>query len=472
MAQETERLASFAANLQREAIPEPVVARAKLLLLDTLGIVIRARHDGESTPCFLAMARTAGLGGSGATVYGDSSPYGPAAAALLNGALAHSLDFDDTHAPGSLHCSAPVVPAALAAAELTGASGRTLMPAIVAGYAPLCRVAMALTPAAHCRRGFHPSATAGTFGAAAAAGRVLGLDAAGMANAFGACGSQAAGTMQFLANGSWNKRYQVGAAAMNGLMAALLAKNGFVGSSEALEGKQGFLNGYTSEPRPERLTERLGEKWETLEIAVKPYPSCRYSHAALDAILALRARHTIRPDEVRSLKVGLPKTGIDIIAIPIEAKRQARSIVEGQFSMPFLAAAAITRGRFGWADYDLVGDEAVDNLASRVEIWNDPACEAAFPAQMAGSVEIVTGRGTFSQMVACPKGEPANFVTDAELRAKFTGLAAAYLAPGTADAAIKAILGVEEARSLREVLRPALAAGRGASPAVRVAGFA
>jgi 2-methylcitrate dehydratase PrpD len=331
---------------------------------------------------------------------------------------------------------------------------------------------MALTPAAHYRRGFHPSATAGTFGAAAAAGRVLGLDAAGIANAFGACGSQAAGSMQFLANGSWNKRYQVGAAAMNGLMAALLAKNGFLGAAEALEGKQGFLNGYTSEPRPERLTERLGEKWETLEIAVKPYPSCRYSHAALDAILALRARHAIRPDEVRSLKIGLPKTGIDIIAVPMEAKRRVRSIVEGQFSMPFLAAAAMQRGRFGWADYDLVGEEAIDRLAERVEVWNDPACEAEFPAQMAGSVEIVTGRGAYAQMVACPKGEPANFVTDAELRAKFTGLAAAYLAPGTVDAAIKNILAVEEARSLREVLRPALAAGRGASPATRVASLA
>ena len=457
MTHETERLAHFVANLNREAIPAPVAARAKLLLLDMLGIVIAARHEAESTPSLLAMIDSAGLGGTGATVFGDAAEFGPAAAALLNGVFAHSLDFDDTHAPGSFHPSAPVVSAALAAAELTGASGPALIAGIVAGYETVCRAAMALTPASHYRRGFHPSATAGTFGAAAAAGRVFGLDPAGIANAFGVCTSQAAGTMQFLANGSWNKRYQVGAAAMNGLIAALLAKNGFLGAAEAFEGKQGFLHAHTDEPRPELLTDRLGTHWETLEIAIKPYPSCRYSHAAIDAIIDLRAQHGIRPDEVNSIVIGLPRTGVGIIAVPMAEKQRVRSIVEGQFSMPFLAAAALLRGRFGWSDYDLVGDAQIDRIAASVEIWNDPACEAEFPANMSGSVKMVTARGTFSRLVVCPKGEPGNFVTDTELRAKFTGLAATYLAPGTTDDAIARILGVEEARSVRDILRPALA---------------
>jgi 2-methylcitrate dehydratase PrpD len=144
------------------------------------------------------------------------------------------------------------VPAAFAAAEIAGASGQDLVTAIVAGYEVCCRLGNALDPTAHYARGFHPTATAGVFGAAAAAGKLLGLDASSLASAFGVAASQAAGSLQFLVNGAWNKRYQVGAAAMNGLIAATLAKEGFLGSAEAIEGKHGLRVGYTDNPRPER----------------------------------------------------------------------------------------------------------------------------------------------------------------------------------------------------------------------------
>ena len=211
-----------------------------------------------------------GMDGEGiCTVFGLNRRYPPAAAALLNGALGHSLDFDDTHADSSLHPSAPVVPAALAAAEMTGASGDELLAAIVTGFEVCCRLGMALDPTAHYARGFHPTATAGTFGAAAAAGRLFGLDEQAMISAFGVAASQASGSLQFLANGAWNKRYQVGEAAMKGLMAATLASEEFVGAIDAIEGTHGFLAGYSDAPDPSRAVAGLGSVWETMKIGVK-----------------------------------------------------------------------------------------------------------------------------------------------------------------------------------------------------------
>jgi len=168
MANETATLAAYVADLRYDDIPAEVAARAKALTLDFLGSAVRARRDAESTPSLLATLAALGLDGAGgATVCGDARTYSPAVAALLNGAFGHSLDFDDTHADSSLHPSAPVVPAALAVGEIVQASGRDVLTAIVAGYEVCCRLGNALDPTSHYARGFHPTATAGTFGAAA-----------------------------------------------------------------------------------------------------------------------------------------------------------------------------------------------------------------------------------------------------------------------------------------------------------------
>ena len=246
MAHETATLAAYVADLKFEDIPGEVLERAKVLTLDFLGSAIRARRDAESTPSLLKMLEALALDGQGeSTVFGDTKTWTPAVAALLNGALGHSLDFDDTHADSSLHASAPVVPAAFAVGEMVGASGRDVLTAIVAGYEVCCRLGNALDPTSHYARGFHPTATAGTYGAAAAAAKLFGLSKEQIIAAFGVSGSQAAGSLQFLVNGAWNKRYQVGAAAMNGVIAATLARNDFVGATESIEGKHGLLVGYS-----------------------------------------------------------------------------------------------------------------------------------------------------------------------------------------------------------------------------------
>ena len=202
----TTTLSDFSAAIRLDTLPTAVVERARYLVLDLVGNIVRARHDAESTPALLSAARALGFAAGNSGVFGDAARYTPAGAAFINGVLAHSLDFDDTHAAGSLHPGAPVIPAALAAGEMIGASGADVLAAIVAGYEVTCRIALALPAGEHYHRGYHPTATCGVFGAAAAAGRVFGLSGDEIASAMGIALSQSAGSLQFLANGAWTKR--------------------------------------------------------------------------------------------------------------------------------------------------------------------------------------------------------------------------------------------------------------------------
>ena len=442
MANETATLAAYVADLRYDAIPRDVLERAKGLTLDFLGSAVRARREAESTPSLLAMLKALSLDGDGeATVVGDGKTWTPAVAALLNGALGHSLDFDDTHADSSLHPSAPVVPAAFAVGEMVNASGRDVLTAIVAGYEVCCRLGNALDPTSHYARGFHPTATAGTYGAAAAAARLFGLNKEQIVSAFGVSGSQAAGSLQFLVNGSWNKRYQVGAAAMNGVIAATLARDGFIGSSESVEGKHGLLVGYTDDAHPDKAVAGLGQVYETMKIGVKPYPSCRYTHAALDALLAMRRAHNLTPDRIRRVEIGLHRNGITLTG-DAATKRHPTSIVGGQFSMYFTGAIALDQGSFGWDDYGRLGDKAIDALADRIDVVQDDRLEVGRTHPFGARVTVTTDTGTHEELYPDPSGEPTSFPDAAAMRQKFLTLARPVL-DGRAEKFADAVLALE-----------------------------
>ena len=453
----TDTLAAFAADLSFSTLPEEVVERTKLLILDVSGITVRARYDAESTPSMLRAIKRLGLGDGACSVIGDSDSYAPPAAALLNGTLAHSLDFDDTHAEGSIHSSAPIVPAALAAAEIAGSSGKELITAIVAGYEIQLRLSMALDPAEHYGRGFHPTATCGIFGASAAAGKLLGLDKKGLVSAFGIALSQAAGSMQFLANGAWTKRSHVGQAAQNGLICAMLAFEGFKGPVKAFEGKAGFLKSYSPKPRFLRAISGLYSDWETMRLAVKPYPSCRYSHAAMDALIDLREEHSIDPAEIQDVVIGLPQVGINLIGDPIEVKKKPKSVVDGQFSMPFCAAVVLREGKMGWDHYSThLADKTTLDLCSKVDCTLDPEAESAFPKNMSGKAKVRTSNKIYEKFVNIPKGEPENFLSVNEFCDKFHALAEPYLgaATGQLTTQILALEDVNDIRSVFDLARP------------------
>lgn len=452
MAAVTADLALFSAQVRWDGPPAEVRVRTRLLLLDLVGNMLRGRVEAESTPPLLAAIQALGLGHGTARVFADKATYSPAGAALLNGATAHSLDFDDTHAAGSLHPGAAVIPAALAAAEMTGADGATTLAAIVAGYEVTNRLAVALPAGAHYARGYHPTATCGVFGAAAAAGRIMGLDAAGIASAFGIALSQSAGSLQFLANGAWTKRFQVGWACMAGLTAATLAAQGFRGAAEALEGRAGFLRAYAPEPVPARALQGLGSEWELMRTAVKPYPSCRYGHAGVDAALALRAELGLRAEEVEAVTLGLPRSGMILIGDDLPRRQNPRNIVDGQFSGPFVIACALARGVFGWESYGWLQDADIRRLLPLIACAHDPEIEAFFPANMSGKVTLYARGQVFVRIVEVPKGEPDNFLTEEELLTKFHALADAVLGRDQAKALAQAVLALDESSSVAGML--------------------
>jgi 2-methylcitrate dehydratase PrpD len=445
-------LATYCAGLKLADLPTDVVVRTRQLVLDLVGNIVRGRHDSESTPALLAAAKALGLTGGTCHVFADAAGYTPAGAAFLNGAFAHSLDFDDTHAAASLHPGAPVIPAALAAAEMTGANGETVLAAIVAGYEVVLRIALALPAGAHYDRGFHPTATCGAFGAAAAAARVFGLDAGGMENALGIALSQSSGSLQFLANGAWTKRFQVGWAAMAGLTAATLAREGFRGASEALEGQLGFLQAYAPAPNPARVTQDLGTVFELMNTAVKPYPSCRYGHAGIDGVLALRAEYNLKPEEVESITYGLSNAGLLLVGVPAEKRANPQNVVDAQFSGPFVLSCALATGAMGWDSYGELQNPAVRALLAKVSCVHDDAMQAEFPTNMSGTVTIHARGQDFTRTTIVPKGEPGNFLTDTELRAKFLGLTGTVMGDAAAERLADNLLRFETATNMKELI--------------------
>ena len=425
----TADLAQFTADISLDRLPPEVMTRARFLVLDLVGNIVRARHDAESTPSFLAAVRAMGMAAGNSGVFGDAARYTPAGAAFLNGALAHSLDFDDTHAAGSLHPGAPVIPAALAAGEMVGASGADVLAGIVAGYEITCRVALALPAGEHYDRGFHPTATCGAFGAAAAAARVFGLSAEQVEGALGTVLSQCAGSLQFLANGAWTKRFQVGWAACNGLMAATLVREGFKGASEALEGRHGFLRAYAPNPNPERAVQDLGTVFELMNTAVKPYPSCRYGHAGhrRRARAARRERPQAGRDQLGHAWPAARRHDADRPAAGEEGRSAERGGRPVQRPVRHLRRAGDRRDGLGqlW----LLQDATVRSLLPKVRLRIRSGDRGRVPRQ---HVRQADHRGTRPELQpegVVPKGEPANFLTEAELRAKFAGLPMPSWAP-------------------------------------------
>ncbi len=439
MANETATLAAYVADLRYDDIPAEVAARAKALTLDFLGSAVRARRDAESTPSLLATLAALGLDGAGgATVCGDARTYSPAVAALLNGAFGHSLDFDDTHADSSLHPSAPVVPAALAVGEIVEASGRDVLTAIVAGYEVCCRLGNALDPTA-LTRGLPSHRHRRHLRRRGRGAKLYGLSAERIVAAFGVSGSQAAGSLQFLLNGAWNKRYQVGAAALNGVIAATLARNGFVARPRRWKAGTACSPATATTPIPKgggRARPRLRDHEHRRE-ALSELP---LHHAAIDALIALRREHNLTPDTIRRVEIGLHRNVITLTG-DAATKRHARSVVDGQFSMFFTAALALDQGSFGWDDYARLGDPAIEALADKIAVVQDARLEGR-SHPFGARVSIDAGGETLERLVPDPSGEPSLFPDAPAMRQKFLQLARPVL-DGGAERFADAILALD-----------------------------
>jgi len=428
----TERLAAFAAGLRWDGLPDTVRERVGILFADWLGNAIGGQPQ-RSTELLAEGLATAGMLDGTLRAPGAARATSPYATAFLSGSAAHALDFDDTHAPAELHPGAPVIAAALTAAQMVGADVRTLFTGVVAGYEVMTRVALGLPATQHADRGFHLTATTGVFGAAAAAGRVLGLPAERVEDAFGTALSRAAGSGQHLANGAWTKRYHVGAAAADGLLAAILARTGFTGASQAFEGERGFFRMHSDAPRPDLAVAGLGSTWQILDTGIKPYPCCRAIHSPLDGLRELMAQG-LRAEDVARIEVGIARRCADIVGIPNDRKRDPRNAVDGQFSAHFCLATTLVTGTLSTTGFDTaLRDPRVRDLMRRIEVGVDEEAEAAYPKHFAARMRVERADGTSLEVYEpMPLGEPERMVSPAGLREKFTGLAASVLGEAAA----------------------------------------
>lgn len=422
------RLANFAAKFARR----PDTARlddARMRLLDVIGISVAAL---PTEPGRIVSQLATGWGTApDAGAIGMSDRLPAPSAALVNGTLAHALDFDDTHVPSILHPSASVVPAALAAAESGGASGGTLLAAIAIGNEITIRLGNAgydarINNSVFFERGLHATSICGTVGAAAAAAVAMGLSEHEIAHAMAIACSMGAGLLEANRAGGSVKRMHCGWAAHSGVVAAQAARAGLTGPPTVLEGRFGFFQAYCGDAYDETaLLGDLGERWETSACFVKPYPTNVFTHTGIDAALALRKRG-LRPRDVASVRIGGAAATQRTIAAPREAKIRPSSGYHAQFSGPFTFAIAL-RGGGGLGVYlDDFTDAAVrdpENLrmASLVTHESDPRCEKIYPMHFPSIVTVTTTDGnTLHEEVLANRGTAARPLSSSDVELKYT----------------------------------------------------
>ena len=275
--------------------------------------------------------------------------------------------------------------AALSAGYMTGCSGPELMEGIINGYEVTVKLGIALDPAAHYAQGFHPTGTCGTLGAAAAAAKILKLDCKQTIHALGIAGSQAAGSLEFLGDGAFTKRFHAGWSAHSGLVAALLAREGFTGPKTIIEGKLGFLHAYSGKSDPDKVLAGWGAPFEVMNTSIKPHACCRYKQGAIDCILQIVEDNRLVPEDIEHITVSILKAGFALVADPPDFKCHPASIVDAQFSMPFGAAIAVAKKNAFLDQYCLenISSEEIKRLMLRVSCVEDPEIEKDFQ-KMAG----------------------------------------------------------------------------------------
>ncbi|MDE0387248.1 MAG: MmgE/PrpD family protein [Rhodospirillales bacterium] len=445
-------LARFARELTLDDVPEAVVERAKLHILDAVGIGLAASRYDFSHKTLTAIQ---GLAGDGSyPVIGMPVRLPLRDAAQMNGFLIHGLDYDDTHVGGVIHATTSAVPTILAAGQRHGVSGREMLEAYLVAIECAARIAAAAQGGFH-RLGFHPTGMVGVFGAALAAGRLAGMTEAQLAHAQGIALSMASGSLQFLDDGAWTKRMHPGWAAVAGISAAALAQQGFQGPAEPYEGRFGLYALYGA-PDAEidwaMCTAGLGEDWEMLRIGIKPYPACHLVHALGDAAQALRDEHGLSPADVESVDALIGEGCVSVVCEPEAAKRRPANAYEAQFSAHYMIASVLERGRFTLAELEpeAYTDPAVLALCDKVSYRVDP--DSAFPTYYSGEVAIRTTDGrTLRHREQVNRGADTRPLSADEIVAKYRDNAAMTLASDRAERALDAVMALDRDATPGEV---------------------
>src|SRR5438874_7240795 len=396
----SQTLARFAATLRFDDIPAAVVRRAEDLFLDWFASAL-AGKDARPVETIARFAHAQGPADGPSEVLISRHRTSPYFAAMVNAAASHVAEQDDVHNGSVFHPAAVVFPAALATAQALGSSGRKLLAASVAGYEVGIRVGEFLGRSHY--RIFHTTGTAGTLAAAAATGHLLKLDADRMLHAFGSAGTQAAGLWEFLRDAADSKQLHTAHAASAGLMAAQLASQGFTGARRILEGAQGMAAGMSKDADPARLVDGLGTRWALAETSFKFHASCRHTHPAADALLALMREHDLRADAIARITAQVHQGALDVLGPVVDPQ----TVHQAKFSMGTVLALVARYGHAGLAEFEEHWrDDEIVSLRDKVEMVLDPEVDAAYPKRWIGKASVHTSDGRTRQgLVDEPKGD-------------------------------------------------------------------
>jgi 2-methylcitrate dehydratase PrpD len=471
-----QRLGTFAASTELGDLPVGLAGDLPARVLDILGLCVAAL-DLDTSDAVLGLARDLG-GTPSADALGLDTATSAPLAAFVNGVLAHSLDFDDTHLPSIVHPSASVVPAALAVAQSRGRSGSEVLAAIAAGLEITTRLGMAgyaegtdgePGQSVYFEHGQHATSICGALGSAAAAARLQGLDGVGCAHAMAVAASMASGIIEANRTGGTVKRIHCGWAAQSGVTAAMLVARGLTGAPTALEGRFGLFEAllrdrWSAGP----VVDGLGERWEAAEIFYKPYPFNHFTHGAIDAGLRL-AERGVTLERVDRITVSVASATVRTIGEPLEIKRRPLTGYQGQFSGPYAVVAALRGGTglgLGLADVTdaAVTDPVVVAAMAKVTVVGSEECDAIYPHQFPAVVEVFTTDGeTVVEKTLVTRGGPQNPLTDADLATKFRANVAGRLDPDAADRIVAAVAALAEDGDLDAVFAPLRTASHGAT---------
>jgi len=448
MESQTRALARFSSHLKFEDLNSNLIETFRKYLLDGIGCGIFGNTQPWSRIVNRLIKEERGKRESTLWLERFKGPSSNISLGL--GVMIHSFDFDDYH-NAKIHPGAAVIPAAISVGERLRASGKKVLTAMVSGYETMVRIALATGPNSSRLRGWHLTGTTGTFGAAAAAGNLLGLDEEGMRSALGLAGTQSAGLWAFKADGAMSKRFHPGRSSQSGVISALLASRGFKGPSQILEAEDGgFFKATSDEANPSLVLEGLGKRFLSIETSIKPYACCASAHSSIDGIIGLAKVHGFNPREVERIYVKTARGVIIQCGFPY----QPLSVLQAQMSLQYCVAVSLLEGKALVEQFseEKISDPEILNLASRVEVILDPEIDRLYPERFASKVEVVLNNGKrFETRVDSPRGSPEKTMTFGEVASKFKSLAGGVMSEDQMEAVIERVGRIEQLGDIRDL---------------------
>ncbi|MBS7641498.1 MAG: MmgE/PrpD family protein [Candidatus Bathyarchaeia archaeon] len=435
------KLSRFAYDLKLKDVPQEVITRIKLHFLDTLGIMMAA-HNLESISPVIKVCKLLG-GPPESTIIGHGSKIAAPNAAMANATMAHSLDYDDTHL-GSVHQGCVAIPVSVAVGEKVGASGEEVLEAVLVAYEVNARLGL-VAPGSFHIRGFHPTPVLGVFGAALAAGKLMGLSIEQLCWALGIAGSMSSGIGQTVKEGIPLKAMHPGIAAHGGVLASLLASEGYKGPVKVFEGEAGFFNAYLwgEKINVNQATLELGNKWETLNTSLKPYPSCHATHSAIDAAITLKKKYGVRLEDLQECICYLSRYGMELTRSDVTTAYGAK------FSIKYCVSVALKKGFVGIADFtdEAIKDKCILEAMQKIKVYPDEKYDTYVKERMVFPAKVrvkLKDNSVYEEEVIDHKGTPHNPLTWEDTMTKFVDNIKHTKFYDVKEAIVKRVLNIEK----------------------------